>query len=224
MHIDLNRQRKAITTAMDYAVPEAFRADADDLLEIYREDSIGLSVLLEFYSYLPEAQEDWIREMRLVNRHQGIFLLAVRTHRNRYLYLVSSEGIEFQGSLDDGFLSEELIDYFGYENVEAFSAACAPFDRLPLYEPLQFDAETCPACHAATGEYHELGCPVEICPWCGGQLINCDCRFEKMGLDALTTEAQLVEFEILLEERGRIPYSQEQRPSFADEGPGVLFD
>lgn len=224
MFTDLKKQRKAIATAMDYAVPEAFRAEADDLLDIYRDDSIALTVLLEFYSYLPEAREDWIREMRLVNRHRGVFLLAARTDRNRYLYLVSSEGIEFQGCLDDGFLAQELIDFFGYENSKAFTDFCTPFDALPIYEPLQVDEEICPACHANAGEYHELGCPVELCPWCGGQLIHCDCRFEKLGLDALTTEAELVQFEALLEERGRIPYSPEQRPSFADEGPGVLFD
>ena len=79
MHTDFERQRKDITTAMDYAVPEEFRAEAEDLLEIYRDDRIGLILLLEFYSYLPEAREDWIREVRLIKRHQGIFLLAVRT-------------------------------------------------------------------------------------------------------------------------------------------------
>lgn len=224
MQNELERQRKAITTAMDYAVPENVRPEADDLIDIYHEDRIALTLLLEFYSFLPDAREEWIRELRLVNRHQGIFLLAAQTDRNRYLYLVSSEGIEFQGRLDDGFLAQELIDFFGYEDIEAFVTACSPFDNLPIYEPLQVDTEICPACHAASGEYHELGCPVEICPWCGGQLIHCDCRFEKMGLDAITSEAELAEFEVLLEERGRIPYSPEQRPTFADEGPGVLFD
>ena len=95
---------------------------------------------------------------------------------------------------------------------------------LPIYEPLQLDEDICPACHTTAGEYHELGCPVELCPWCGGQLIHCDCRYEQLGLDAITTEAELRQFEILLEDRGRIPYSREQRPSFADEGPGIVFD
>lgn len=224
MQTELERQRKAIATAMDYAVAENFRAEADDLIEIYHEDKIALTLLQEFYSYLPEAREDWIRELRLVNRHQGIFLLAARTDLNCYLYLVSSEGIEFQGRLDDGFIAQEVIDFFGYENTEAFVAACSPFDDLPIYEPLQVDTDICPACHAEVGEYHELGCPVELCPWCGGQLIHCDCRFEKLGLDALSNEQELAEFEQLLEERGRIPYSTEQRPNFADEGPGVFFD
>ena len=108
---------------MDYAVPEDFRTEADDLIDIYYDDKIGLTLLLEFYSYLPEAREEWIRELRLINRHQGIFLLGARTDRNRYIYLVSSEGIEFQGNLDDGFLAQELIDFFGYESTEAFITA-----------------------------------------------------------------------------------------------------
>ena len=82
----------------------------------------------------------------------------------------------------------------------------------------------CVDLHAVAGEVHELGCPVEICPWCGGQLIHCDCRFERLGLDAITSEEELLQFEAMLEEQGRIPYSREQRPAFADDGPPVLFD
>lgn len=55
---------------------------------------------------------------------------------------------------------------------------------------------------------------VEICPWCGGQLVHCSCRHDQLGVDSIETEAQLLEFEAILEERGRIPYSPEQRPSF----------
>ena len=224
MLTDLEKKRKAITTAMEYAVPEEGREAAEDLLEIYREDRIGLTLLQEFYNFLPGAQEEWIRELRVVNRLQGIFLLAARTESHHFLYLVSSEGIEFQGKLEDGFLVQELIDFYGYENMAAFIESCTPFEALPIYEPLQVDGEICPACHAVVGEVHELGCPLEICPWCGGQLIHCDCRFEQMGLDGLTSEAELDQFEALLEERGRIPFSPEQRPSFADDGPGLVFD
>jgi hypothetical protein len=224
MLTDLHEQRKAILTAMDYAVPDTDRLEAEDLLDIYREDRIALTLLLEFYSYLPEAREEWIRELRLVNRHQGIFLLAAITAQQQYLYLVSSEGIEFQGSVHDGYLSRELLDFFGYANAAAFEEVCAVIDTLPIYEPLQMDADICPACHAATGEYHELGCPVEICPWCGGQLIHCDCRYDQLGLDTITSEAELMRFETLLEDRGRIPYSREQRPNYADDGPGVVFE
>lgn len=221
---DLEAKRKRILEAMDYAVPEEHRVSAEDLLDMYREDSIALVLLQEFYSRLPGAVEDWVRELRLLNRHQGIFLLAACTSQQRYLYLVSSEGIEFHGNMADGFLEREVLDFFGYESAKSFAAVCAAPDTLAIYEPLQMDEDVCPACHAASGECHELGCPVELCPWCGGQLIHCDCRYEQLGLEAISTEEELFRFEALLEERGRIAYSPEQRPSFADEGPNIVFE
>ena len=126
--------------------------------------------------------------------------------------------------MGSGFLADELLDFFGYEDVQSFARVCADLNQLPIYEPLQLDEDICPACHAQSGEYHELGCPVEVCPWCGGQLVYCDCRYEKLGLDALTTEEELLHFEALLEDQGRIAYSREQRPAFAGEGPNVVFD
>ncbi len=221
---ELNEKKKAIIEAMDHAVPEENRTEAEDVLELYNEDLIGLTLLQEFYSYLPEAREDWVREIRVVNRQHGIFLLAAVTVQEKYQYLVSSEGIEFQGRLTDGFLEHELLDFFGYDSAAAFKEVCAAAETLPIYEPLQLDEDICPACHALVGEYHELGCPVEICPWCGGQLIHCDCRYEKLGLDAMVSEEELLQFEVLLEERGRLPYSTEQRPSFANDGPNSVFD
>lgn len=215
---DLAKKRAYIREAMEYAVTEDDWAGAEDLLDIYREDRIGLALLQEFYSYLPEAREDWVREIRVVNRHRGIFLLAAFTAHDRYLYLVSSEGSEFQGSMADGYLTEELLDFFGYESAEAFAAVCAAPDSLAVYEPVQMDEDVCPACHAEAGELHELGCPVELCPWCGGQLIRCSCRYDQLGLDAIGSEEELLQFEAILEARGRIPYSREQRPSFADDG------
>jgi hypothetical protein len=218
MFEDLAHKRAYIRDAMDYAVAEEDRAEAEDLLDIYREDQFGLMLLQEFYSYLPEAKEDWVREIRVVNRQHGIFLLAAFTSRDCYLYLVSSEGLEFQGSMAEGCLAEELLDFFGYESAAAFAAVCAAPEALAVYEPVRMDADICPVCHAATGELHELGCPVEICPWCGAQLIHCSCRYDQMGLDAISSDEELLQFEAILEERGRIPYAPEQRPSFAADG------
>ena len=46
-----------------------------------------------------------------------------------------------------------------------------------------------------------------------------------LGLDALTSEEDLLRFEAMLEEQGRITYSPEQRPAFLDDdGPPVMFD
>lgn len=225
MQEELSEVRRDIRRAMEYAVPEGYMDQAEELLDVYYDDRIGLTVLYEFYRTLPDAVETWVNDIVIIARQRGIFLLGTITGTGAgYLYLVSSEGIEFQGSMEDKFLADELLDFFEYESQEDFGQACASIEQLNSYEPLQTDVDTCPACHALTGEEHELGCPVEVCPWCGGQLIQCNCRFEQLGLDAITDEEELEEFETLLDERGRIPYSPEQRPSFADEGPGVVFE
>jgi hypothetical protein len=43
--------------------------------------------------------------------------------------------------------------------------------------------ERCGDCHALEGQYHELGCDLERCPFCGGQLISCDCCYEILNID-----------------------------------------
>ena len=225
MQDELKEMRKTIREVMEYAVPDGVLDKAEDLLDVYRDDRIGLNVLLEFYRTLPDAKEALVKDIVLFARQHGVFLLGAMTGLGEgYLYLVSSEGIEFQGSISDGFLARELLDFFQYESEEDFKRVCADHDHFVSYEPLQIDEDICPACHACTGEEHELGCPVEICPWCGGQFVHCSCRFEQLGLDAISTEQELLQLEVLLKERGRIPYSPEQRPSFADEGPGIIVE
>jgi hypothetical protein len=220
----LAKQRRAIRQAMTYAVPEGRLQEAMDLIDRYRNDPLGLQILQEFYSYLPEATEACVEELLLIARKRGVHLMAVRTDSAGYLYLVSDEGIEFHGRLDRGYLEPELLEFFDFAGEEEFRARCLAVDDLAPYEPMQVDGEVCPICHVSIGECHELGCPVEICPWCGGQLINCNCRFDKLGLDFLTTEEELCRFEEMLEAQGRIAYAPEQRPDFIDDGGGILVD
>ena len=221
---ELEQKRDTIRSLMEYAVPADRLDDAIDLLDIYRHDRIALDLLHEFYSFLPEGRNDWVREIRLAARQQGLFLLAAVTRESGYFYLVSSEGIEFHGVVADGVWDQDLLAFFGFADRERFREQCGQPEALTVYEPMDSDPDICPACHAATGEVHELGCPVEVCPWCGGQLVYCGCRFEKLEVESLSSEKDLVRFEEILNEQGRSPYSPEQRPSFADEGPGVIID
>jgi Zn-finger nucleic acid-binding protein len=78
------------------------------------------------------------------------------------------------------------------------------------------NSELCPSCGVKTGEMHTFGCPVEVCPWCGGQLNHCNCRFEQLDVEEVKDEALLTEFSRKLEKKGRIAYAKEQRPTFLE--------
>lgn len=41
----------------------------------------------------------------------------------------------------------------------------------------------CHDCGVKEGEIHDLGCDMERCPFCGGQLISCDCRYKLLNVD-----------------------------------------
>ena len=84
---------------------------------------------------------------------------------------------------------------------------------------------TCHDCGAKEGEIHHLGCDMERCPFCGGQLIGCGCEYRLLGYDYQgwsgdhptnglpidvydngLPEEEWETYVSLLEEKGRIPY------------------
>lgn len=42
---------------------------------------------------------------------------------------------------------------------------------------------TCHDCGVREGQIHSLGCDMERCPFCGGQLITCGCKYKLLGFD-----------------------------------------
>jgi hypothetical protein len=211
----LNQRLEDIKLLMRYGVPPEALAKATALVEKHDTDSVALNIFHSFYSYLPEGLEDAITVLRLLDRRQGTFLICASTGQNDYLYLAASEQAEFLGPLSEGIWEEEVLAFFNHESREAFLKKYADLATFPVYVPAHLHPDLCPVCHVADGEIHTLGCPVEICPWCNGQLTSCGCRFTLLNRTDLKSEAQLEELLALLNKKGRLPFSaEEHRPAY----------
>ena len=208
-------RKKDIQFLMKYAVPETQVEPAEAFLDKYDADVIALNLLYSFYINLPEGKEDSVNGLRLLSRRQGVFLLCAFTGNGMsYLYLVDREAAHIIGTLAEGIIDRDLLDFFGYaDNREVLALSRKP-ETLQDYEPYSADSNMCPSCHAAVGEFHTLGCPVEICPWCSGQLTYCNCRFTRLDIDAMDKVSQIEKLLELLEEAGRIPFKREHRPGY----------
>ena len=213
---------KTITECMDeiqflmnYAVPEGQVSAAEALLEKFDSDIIALNLLHSFYVHLPEGKDDSVKTLRLLTRSQGVFLLCVSTGNDlHYLYLANKEAAHLIGTLAEGIFDRELLDFFGFaDNKEVLTLIDKP-EKLQKYEPYGADSNMCPSCHVAEGEFHTLGCPVEICPWCSGQLTYCNCRFTRLDIDTMDKVSQIEKLQELLEAEGRIAFKKEHSPGF----------
>jgi hypothetical protein len=78
------------------------------------------------------------------------------------------------------------------------------------------EKQRCHDCGAQEGEFHKPGCDMERCPFCGGQLISCECAYKKLGIDVSPgtwaykhglTEEQGKKWDKMLRRKGLIPYS-----------------
>jgi len=204
--------RKEIALLMEYGAPEEERAELTKVADRYAADIIALKILHNFYSFLPEAQDDGIVELRRIANRRGVFLLAAKTLASDYLYLADREKAVFLGPLREGIRDGEILEFFGWRDPEDFFKRVADPEALEIHLPVNEAPDLCPVCGCADGEFHTPGCPVEICPWCGGQLTSCLCRFEKTGREEFTREAHLEEFLELLDKKGRVPFNAaEQR-------------
>ena len=204
--MNLDDKKDKILLLMDYAVNEKDLIAARKFVEQHKNDHISLNIFHEFYSYLPEAQNDAIKILRLLAKKEGCFLIAVGTTIDNYLYIATRESAEFLGTNKERIWDQEVLDFFGLNREEALTKF-KDLNSFPFYIPAHMDLYLCPVCSTGHGELHRLGCSVEICPWCGGQLTNCNCRFQQTGRNKLNSEAQLKIFIDQLNQKGRIPFN-----------------
>ncbi|MEW6427252.1 MAG: hypothetical protein AB1568_04360 [Thermodesulfobacteriota bacterium] len=200
---DLRRQTEEL---LRFAAPAEHRQAAMSFLHRYGEDVIGLRLLHFFYSYLPEGLDDAVVRLEILGRRQGFFLLRATTLLHGYLYLVTAEETVFLGRAEEGLGDGEILEFFGWRSPEEFSRELARAQPAE-YLGLGVDPESCPVCLVRQGEIHILGCPVEICPWCGGGLTRCNCRFDRLQRTSMDRDAHLDALAALLEKKGRIPFS-----------------
>ncbi len=218
---DNRKDIEEIKLFIEYSVAENERRIALEALEKYQENRVALHVLRDFYARLPEFREEAVcRVTQIISRHD-VFLLGVATGTYEYLYFYHDETPVYLGEKKDGIGDDEVLSFFGYASDEDF------LNKVDVRDNRQIDAAAspsafCPACAVAEGEYHHLGCPVEVCPWCDAQLTYCNCRFEKLHVDELADEGDLDRLEVLLDEKGRIPFSGHHAPAYpsAGEDPG----
>ncbi len=203
---------------IQYGVQESEQQGAFKLLQQYKNDALALQLMRFFYTSLPETHEEAIVRITFIEKKEDIFLLGLTTASRSYLYLSTDQKALLLGEYGGEIFEPQALACFGYADIKGF------FDKYPAltaceeYEAVSSaGSRFCPVCSAAVGESHLLGCPVEVCPWCDGQLSRCGCRFEKLGVEALEDEEELEALEVILEEKGRIPYSSEQRPSYPSE-------
>lgn len=191
------------------------------VVERFSRDRLAIGVLRHYYTFLPEGREEMATDVRLAARHDQLALVALATTKHRYLYLCSAGEAVLLGDFDRGIEDGEVLASFGWRSDADFRSRFPSFaDLEELANGPDSDAgpASCVACGAAPGELHVFGCPVELCPWCEGQLSRCNCRFDQLDTDQIDSDEQLDRFAEVLAEKGRVPFSIGQNPAYPSAG------
>jgi hypothetical protein len=204
-----------------FAVPPADQAEACRVAATYRDDPLALRLLREHYGALPEASEEAVVRVVKIASSQGVQLVAVVTTASAFLYALSVDAVVYLGPYGSA-LDEELLHFFGFKDQESYLAEGLDLEKLEGWADEEVKGPLlCPLCGVAEGEEHLLGCSLEICPWCEGQLRHCSCRFSQLQTEEITSDEQLDLFAELLAAKGRIPFTAEQLPRYPGTSEGL---
>ncbi len=200
---------------IQYSVMESEQEVAEETLARYRGNSNALRVMRDFYARSPECRQEAVRKVNNIVERRDASLVEVDTRNFEYLYFCSDTELLYIGEKQEGINDSAVLRFFGQTDDQEF--------YVKTEDESGSDGKTrtrefCPSCGVAEEKYHLLGCAVEICPWCDGQLTYCNCRFEKLGVEDIDDEQMLDRLEILLHEAGRIPFFVDQAPSYPSGG------
>ncbi len=209
-----------ISSSLPFCVIEEELEAAKKVVEKYRHNKLALRLLHDYYTALPDACEEAAQSLAELTSKKGVHLMTVATTHHNWLYLVTVDKVALVAEYGHQ-LPSELLNFLGYTSSDEFYKAYRAKKKRKEYPPAGEEASHCPACGVLEKQQHLLGCVVEVCPWCNGQLQSCNCRFEKLGVDEIKTEQQIESFVELLEEKGRIVFEKEQAPSYPGTSKGL---
>jgi hypothetical protein len=222
---EVNNKEKSvaeITLLIQYAVSAEDREAAGAAVRKYMDNRVALRVLRDFYSSLPEAREEPLTGIVCIATRQDVYLLGVRAGAHEYLYIATDERAGCLGEYQEGIEDLEILNFFGYTENDSFLQRHPSMDAFEDFSIIEKKmTASCPICSVAEGEYHHLGCPVEVCPWCLGQLSRCNCRFDQMQKEEMADDEDLAQFEALLLEKGRVCFKAGQGPSYPSAGDEI---
>jgi hypothetical protein len=95
------------------------------------------------------------------------------------------------------------------EDLDMRLAAATDFDfkKHRKAQVSHLERHTCHDCGVFEGQIHQWDCDMERCPFCGGQLISCECDPQELGVkEGMTDEQAEQAVKHKVEEKGRIPY------------------
>lgn len=212
---------KEIELFIQYAVPEEDLTKAKELVIKHSHDRIVLQLLREHYSQLPGDKEEAVNSVLPIAHKQGVYIFVVSSDSLSSMYLVSIDKIVWLGEYGKE-VNKEILDYFEYKSQKQFLLDCKPIESLARSRKAGITAKTkCSVCGVIEGEMHLLGCVVEVCPWCSGQLNACNCRFDQLKTEEIEDDEQLEEFYDLLSAKGRIPFVKDQAPAYPGTSDGL---